>query len=76
MDHVRTYKARMSLATNDDELYCLAILSTLKGPAARWFHSLKPYSISSFKELSGQFVCQFIGMLDRPHPDTQLLTVR
>ena len=29
-----------------------------------------------FKQLSKQFVSQFIGMLDRPQPDTQLLTIR
>ena len=42
VDHVQTYKAQMALATNADELLCVAFPSTLKGPAAQWFHSLKP----------------------------------
>ena len=76
VDHVRAYKAQMALATNADELLCLAFPSTLKGPAAQWFHSLKPRSVKEFKELSKLFISQFIGMHDRPQPDTQLLTVK
>ena len=34
VDHVWTYKAQMALATNVDELLCLAFPGTLKGPAA------------------------------------------
>ena len=52
VDHIRTYKAQMALATNADELFCLAFPSTLKGSAAQWFHSLKSQSISDFKQLS------------------------
>ena len=65
----------MALATNSNELLCLAFPSTLKGPAAQWFHALKPRSVGDFKELSRQFISQFVGMLDRPKPETQLLTV-
>ena len=75
VDHVRIYKGQMALATNADELLCLAFSSTLKGPGAQWFHSLKPRSVSDFKQLSKQFVSQFIGILDRQQPDTQLLTI-
>ena len=66
----------MALATNADEFLCLAFPSTLKGSTAQWFHSLKPRLIRDFKQLSKQFVSQFIGMLDLPQPDTQLFTVR
>ena len=66
----------MALATNTDELLCLAFPGTLKGPAAQWFHSLKPRSIRDFRQLSKEFVSQFIGLLDRPQPNTQLLTVK
>ena len=34
VDHVWTYKAQMVLATNADELLCLAFLGTLKGTSA------------------------------------------
>ena len=76
VDHVRTYKAQMALATSADELLYLAIPGTLKDPAAQWFHSLKPRSVKDFKQLSKEFISQFIGLLDRPQPDTQFLTVR
>ena len=76
VDHIKTYKAQMALATKADELLCLAFPSTLKGPAPQWFHSLKPRPVSDFKQLNKQFVSQFVGMLDRPQPDTQILTIR
>ena len=40
---------------------CKAFPTTLKGPARIWFSRLTPNSISSFKELSTQFVSHFIG---------------
>ena len=49
VDHVRTYKAQIAIATNVDELLCLAFPSTLKDSATQWFHSLKPRSVSDFK---------------------------
>ena len=66
----------MALATNANELLCLAFPGTLTGPAAQWFHSLKPRSVRDFKQLSKEFISQFIGLLDQPQPNTQLLTVR
>ena len=54
----------MTLATSVDELLCLAFPGTLKSPAAQWFHSLKPQSIKDFKQLSKEFISQFIGLLD------------
>ena len=37
---------------------------------------MKPRSIKEFKQLDKEFISQFIGLLDLPQPDTQLLTVR
>ena len=54
----------MDLATNADELLCLAFPGTLKGPAAQWFHSLKPRSIRDFRQLNKEFISQFIRLLD------------
>ena len=70
VDHIRTYKAQKALTTNSDKLLSLAFLGTLKGPVVQWFHSLKPRSVNDFHQLSQQFVGYFIGMLNRPQPDT------
>ena len=35
VDYIRTYRAQMALATNADELRCLAFWSTLKGQTAQ-----------------------------------------
>ncbi|XP_065635448.1 uncharacterized protein LOC136070057 [Quercus suber] len=40
---------------------CRAFPTTLKGPARIWFSRLTPNSISTFKELSAQFITHFIG---------------
>ena len=50
VDHVRTYKAQMALATNADELLCLAFPSTLKGPVCntRNFCMYYKYDISYY----------------------------
>ncbi|XP_050259075.1 uncharacterized protein LOC126704085 [Quercus robur] len=40
---------------------CRAFPTTLKGPVRVWFSRLTPNSISTFKELSTQFIAHFIG---------------
>ena len=40
---------------------CRAFPTTLKGVARIWFSRLTPNSVSTFKELSGQFTAYFIG---------------
>ena len=71
MDHVRTYKAQMGLATNADELYCLAFPNTLKGLVAQWFHSLKPHrsTISNrlASNLSASLLAWSIGQNPTPN---------
>ena len=43
-----------------DEIMCRAFPTTLKGPTRVWFSKMMPKSISTFKELSAQFVSYFI----------------
>ena len=43
-----------------DEIMCRAFPTTLKGPTRVWFSRMMPKSISTFKELSAQFVSYFI----------------
>ena len=49
VDHVRTYRAQIALATKVDELLYLAFPSTPKVLNEQWFHSLKPWSVCDFK---------------------------
>ena len=42
-------------------LVCRAFPTTLKGAARIWFNRLTPNSVSTFKELSAQFIAHFIG---------------
>ena len=64
VDHIQTFKAQMTLATDANELLYLAFPGTLKGLAAQWFHSLKPRSVKDFKQLNKEFISPFIGLFD------------
>ena len=61
LDHLELFKTLMHLQGIPDEIICRAFPTTLKGPARVWFTRLTPNSISTFKELSAQFVSHFIG---------------
>ena len=61
LDHLESFKTLMHLQGILDEIMCRAFPTTLKGSTRIWFNSLTPNSISSFKELSGQFPSHFIG---------------
>ena len=60
LDHLESFKTLMHLQGVPDEIMCIAFPTTLKGPARIWFSRLTPNSISTFKELSTQFVSHFI----------------
>ena len=61
LDHLESFKTLMHLQGVPDEIICRAFPTTLEGPARVWFNRLTPNSISTFKELSVQFVSHFIG---------------
>ena len=61
LDHLETFKTLMHLQGVADEIMCRAFPTTLKGAARIWFSWLMPNSISTFKELSAQFISHFIG---------------
>ena len=61
LDHLETFKTLMHLQGVVDEIMCRAFPTTLKGLARIWFSRLTPNSISTFKELSAQFISHFIG---------------
>ena len=61
LDHLETFKTLMHLEGVVDEIMCRAFPTTLKGAARIWFSRLTPNSVSTFKELSAQFIAHFIG---------------
>ena len=61
LNHLETFKTLMHLQGVADEIMCRAFPKTLKGKAKIWFSQLTPNSVSTFKELSAQFIAHFIG---------------
>ena len=61
LDHLETFKTLMHLQGVADEIMCRAFPTMLKGVARIWFSCLTLGSISTFKELSTQFIVHFIG---------------
>ncbi|XP_030958896.1 uncharacterized protein LOC115980825 [Quercus lobata] len=59
-----------------DEIMCRAFPTTLRGPARIWFSRLTPNSISTFKDLSAQFVSHFIGGHRYKKSTTCLMSIR
>ncbi|XP_075669950.1 uncharacterized protein LOC142639691 [Castanea sativa] len=60
LDHSESFKTIMHLQGVPNEIMCRAFPTTLKGPARIWYSRLTPNSISTFKELSTQFMSHFI----------------
>ena len=60
LDHLELFKTLMHLQGVADEIMCQAFPTTLKGLTRVWFSRLMPNSISTFKELSMQFISHFI----------------
>ena len=61
LDHLESFKTLMQLLGVADEIMCRAFSTMLKGLTRVWFSRLTPNPISTFKELSVQFVSHFIG---------------
>ena len=76
VDHLNTYKNHMELHGYQDPVRCRAFAITLKGPTLAWFNRLPPSSISSFRELSIEFVSHFIGARTYRKPSYHLLTIK
>ncbi|XP_077234205.1 uncharacterized protein LOC143876382 [Tasmannia lanceolata] len=60
----------------NDAIMCLAFSSYLKRGANRWYGRLKPNSISSFRELSQEFVTYFANSQPQRKPADALLALR
>lgn len=60
LNRLESFKTLMRLHEVSDEIMCKAFPTTLKELARVWFSKLTPNIISTFKELSGHFVTNFI----------------
>jgi len=69
-EHLKVYITHVALYTSQDEVFCKAFPTTLKGPALEWFTTLPPYSIDNFDTLSHMFSTHFAG--SRPHQTTTM----
>ena len=61
LNHLEPFKTLMHLQGVPNKIMYRAFPTTLKGPARAWFCKITLNSISTFKELSGHFVMNFIG---------------
>ena len=75
VEHVSHFNQRMVVHSRDKALMCKVFPSSLGPIAIRWFNSLKPDSINSFKELTQAFSSRFITCNRVPRPISSLLSL-
>ncbi|KAL5554168.1 hypothetical protein UlMin_041569 [Ulmus minor] len=66
----------MELNSATNAFQCRAFVITLTGIARRWFRTLRPGSIFSFRQLSESFVSQFAVNKVRRKPALHFYTIR
>ncbi|KAL5547049.1 hypothetical protein UlMin_006736 [Ulmus minor] len=74
--HLETYKSWMELNSATNAFQCRAFVITLTGIARRWFRTLRPGSVFSFRQLSESFISQFTVNKVQRKPARHLYTVR
>ena len=75
VEHVSQFNQRMAVHSRDEVLMCKVFPSSLRPMAMRWFDSLKPNSINSFKQLTQAFSSRFIMSSRVPRPLDSLLSL-
>ena len=68
VEHMSQFNQRMAVHSRDKALMCKVFPSSLGPMAMRWFNSLKPNSINSFKQLTQDFGSCFITSSRVPRP--------
>ncbi|KAL5539641.1 hypothetical protein UlMin_044603 [Ulmus minor] len=74
-DHLETYQSWMELNSTTNAFKCRAFVITLTGVARRWFRTLRPGTISSFRQLSQSFISQFAVHKVHRKPTWHLYTI-
>ena len=75
VEHVRQFNQRIAVHSKDEALMCKVFPSSLGPMAMRWFDSLRPNSINSFKQLTQAFGSRFITSSRVPRPLDSLLSL-
>ncbi|KAL5580084.1 hypothetical protein UlMin_012526 [Ulmus minor] len=74
-DHLENYRSWMELNSATNAFKCRAFVITLTGVARRWFRTLRPGTISSFRQLSESFISQFAVHKIHRKPARHLYTI-
>ncbi|XP_016200496.1 uncharacterized protein LOC107641523 [Arachis ipaensis] len=74
-EHVTTFEARMNLEGVDNSVRCRAFHVTLAGPAIWWFNTLPQGSITTFADISQNFLARFTTRIAKAKHPINLLGV-
>ncbi|KAL5537655.1 hypothetical protein UlMin_045801 [Ulmus minor] len=74
-DHLENYRSWMELNSATNAFKCRAFVITLTGVARRWFRTLRPGTVSSFRQLSESFISQFAVHKIHRKPARHLYTI-
>ena len=75
VEHVSQFNQRMAVYSKNEALMCKVFPSSLGPMAMRWFDTLRPNSINSFKQLTQAFGSYFITSSRVPRPLDSLLSL-
>ncbi|KAK6117276.1 hypothetical protein DH2020_048987 [Rehmannia glutinosa] len=75
-DHLENFQAHMMLHGETDAIKCRAFSATLRKSARVWFSSLPAASISSFKQLTQEFLNHFVSSKRYKKASAHLMGVR
>ena len=76
LDHLNTFKTTLGLQQPPNKILCRSFPTNLKGAAWEWFNKLPTSSIDNFEQLSGSFVCHFVGGQRPKRTANHLLTIK
>jgi hypothetical protein len=76
IEHLKTYRAHLSLRGTPNEIACWVFPLTLKDNVRDRFGRLPPNSIDNFDNLRKMFISQFIAGRKRKKPSTYLFTLK
>ncbi|OMO90118.1 S-locus glycoprotein [Corchorus olitorius] len=76
IDHLEMFKTNISIHGANNAIMCKAFPATLKKAARSWYSTLKPRSISSFRELGQQLASHFVSSIRHKKTFISLITLK